>query len=41
VKVRAGTWTDPTAGEITVSEWVDRWKAMQDVGLSTTETAST
>src|SRR5690348_6008160 len=36
-KVRAGTWTDPTAGEITVSEWVDRWKAMQDVGLSTTE----
>ena len=36
-KVRAGTWTDPAAGEITVSEWVDRWKAMQDVGLSTTE----
>ena len=36
-KVRAGTWTDLTAGEITVSEWVDRWNAMQDVGLSTTE----
>ena len=35
-KVRAGTWTDPGAGEITVSEWIDRWKAMQDVGPSTT-----
>jgi integrase len=35
-KVRAGTWTDPAAGEITVSEWIDRWKALQDVGLSTT-----
>ena len=23
-KVRAGTWTDPAAGEITVSEWIDR-----------------
>ena len=34
--VRAGTWTDPAAGEITVSEWIDRWKAMQDVGPSTT-----
>jgi len=34
-KVRAGTWTDPGAGEITVSEWIDRWQAMQDVGLST------
>ena len=34
-KVRAGTWTDPAAGEITVSEWIDRWTAMQDVGLST------
>jgi hypothetical protein len=33
--VRAGTWTDPAAGEITVSEWIDRWKAMQDVGPST------
>jgi hypothetical protein len=27
-KVRADRWTDPTAGEITVSEWVDRWKAI-------------
>src|SRR5437667_64871 len=34
-KVRAGTWTDPGAGEITVSEWIDRWTAMQDVGPST------
>ena len=33
--VRAGTWTDPAAGEITVSEWIDRWTAMQDVGPST------
>jgi integrase len=33
--VRAGTWTDPTTGEITVSEWIDRWKPMQDVGPST------
>ena len=36
-KIRAGTWTDPSAGEITVSEWIDRWLAMQDVGLSTQE----
>ena len=36
-KVRTGTWTDPTAGDITVSEWIDRWKAIQDVGLSTME----
>ena len=35
-KVRAGTWTDPGAGEITVSDWIDRWKAMHDVGPSTT-----
>ena len=34
-KVRAGTWTDPDAGEITVSEWIDRWMALQDVGPST------
>lgn len=36
-KIRAGTWTDPSAGEITVSEWIDRWLPMQDVGLSTQE----
>ena len=35
-KVRAGTWTDPGAGEITVSDWIDRWKALHDVGPSTT-----
>ena len=35
-KVRAGTWTDLGAGEITVSEWIDRWKATQDVGPRTT-----
>ena len=34
-RVRAGTWADPTAGEITVTEWIDRWSAVQDVGLST------
>jgi hypothetical protein len=35
-KVRAGTWTDPGAGEITVSDWIGRWTAMHDVGPSTT-----
>jgi hypothetical protein len=35
-KVRAGTWSDPGAGEITVSEWIDRWTALHDVGPSTT-----
>jgi Phage integrase, N-terminal SAM-like domain len=35
-KVRSGTWTDPGAGDTTVSEWIDRWKAMHDVGPSTT-----
>jgi hypothetical protein len=35
-KVRAGIWTDPGAGEITVSDWIDRWKALHDVGPSTT-----
>jgi len=34
-KVRAGTWIDPSAGEITVDQWIDRWEATQDVGLST------
>jgi integrase len=36
-KVRGATWTDPTAGAITVSEWIDRWKAIQDVGVSTAD----
>ena len=35
-KVRAGTWTDPAAGEITVGEWIGQWKEQQDVGLRTT-----
>ena len=35
-KVRAGTWTDPGAGEITVSDWIDRCKTLHDVGPSTT-----
>lgn len=34
-KIRAGTWTDPNAGKITLNEWIDRWVAMQDVGPST------
>jgi hypothetical protein len=34
-KVRAGTWIDPAAGEITVDQWIDRWLTTQDVGLST------
>jgi hypothetical protein len=34
--VRAGTWTDPSAGEITVSGWIGQWKDQQDVGLRTT-----
>jgi integrase len=36
-KVRAGTWMDPSAGEITMDQWIDRWQTMQDVGLSTAE----
>ncbi|MGO9081050.1 MAG: hypothetical protein ACLQDY_18760 [Streptosporangiaceae bacterium] len=34
-KIREGRWTDPSAGKITVSEWIDRWLAIQDVGIST------
>jgi integrase len=34
-QVRAGTWTDQTAGEITITDWIGRWNVMQDVGLST------
>ena len=34
-KVRAGTWIDPSAGEITVDEWIDRWLPTQDLGVST------
>jgi hypothetical protein len=34
-KIREGRWTDPNAGKITVSEWIDRWLVLQDVGIST------
>jgi hypothetical protein len=34
-KIREGRWADPNAGKITVSEWIDRWLALQDVGIST------
>jgi integrase len=36
-KIRAGHWTDPNAGKITVREWIDRWLAVQDVGISTAD----
>jgi integrase len=35
--MREGRWNDPNAGNITVSEWIERWLAMQDVGISTVE----
>jgi hypothetical protein len=34
-RIREGRWTDPNAGMTTVSEWIDRWLPMQDVGIST------
>ncbi len=34
-RIREGRWTDPDAGKTTVSEWIDRWLAIQDVGVST------
>jgi hypothetical protein len=34
-RIREGHWTDPSAGKIMVSEWIDRWLAIQDVGVST------
>ena len=37
-RIREGRWTDPNAGKITVSEWIDRWMTLQDAGLSTVET---
>jgi len=37
-RIRDGRWSDPDAGRITVSEWIDRWLVMQDVGISTVET---
>ncbi len=36
-RIREGRWTDPNAGKTTVSEWIDRWLAMQDVGISTAD----
>ena len=36
-RMREGRWNDPNAGNITVSEWIERWLAMQDVGVSTVE----
>ena len=34
-RIREGRWTDPNAGKTTLSEWIDRWLAIQDVGIST------
>jgi integrase len=34
-RIREGRWTNPNAGKTTVSEWIDRWLAIQDVGIST------
>ena len=36
-RIREGRWTDPNAGKIRVSAWIDRWMTLQDVGLSTVE----
>ena len=36
-RIREGRWTDPNAGKLTVSEWIDRWLAIQDVGISTVD----
>jgi hypothetical protein len=33
--IRAGRFTDPDTGKTTVGEWIDRWLALQDVGIST------
>ncbi len=34
-RIREGRWTDPNAGKLTVGGWIDRWLAIQDVGIST------
>ncbi|MDQ2876011.1 MAG: hypothetical protein M3Y33_14995 [Actinomycetota bacterium] len=34
-RIREGRWTDPDAGKTTVGQWIDRWLAIQDVGIST------
>ncbi len=35
--IRSGRWTDPNAGKLTVSEWIERWLAVQDVSISTVD----
>jgi integrase len=34
-RIREGRWTDPNAGKMTAGQWIDRWLAMQDMGVST------
>jgi hypothetical protein len=36
-KIREGRWTDPDAGKLTLSDWIERWLAVQDVGISTVD----
>ena len=36
-RIREGRWTDPNAGKLTVGEWIERWLAIQDVGISTVD----
>ena len=36
-RIREGRWTDPNAPKVTVGEWIDRWLAVQDVGISTVD----
>jgi integrase len=36
-RIREGRWTDPNAGKVTVGEWIERWLAVQDVGISTVD----
>jgi integrase len=35
--IRDGRWTDPNAGKLTVDQWIERWLAVQDVGISTVD----
>lgn len=34
-KVRAGSWKDPSAGQVTFGEYASRWYAVQDLAAST------
>ena len=36
-RIREGRWIDANARKITVSDWIERWLAMQDVGVSTVD----